>query len=125
VLIMTSNLPGDPLTLFKPEFVNRIDEIVRFRSLTADDLSHIVEIQLAGLRERLAARRIELVVTPEAEHALAREGFDPAFGARPLKRVIQREIGDRLAVKLLDGSVADGDTVTVDADADGGVTLVV
>jgi ATP-dependent Clp protease ATP-binding subunit ClpB len=124
VLIMTSNLPGDPLTLFKPEFVNRIDEIVRFRSLTADDLSHIVEIQLAGLRQRLAARRIDLVVTPEAEHALAREGFDPAFGARPLKRVIQREIGDRLAVKLLDGSVSDGDTVTVDADGEGGVTLV-
>jgi ATP-dependent Clp protease ATP-binding subunit ClpB len=123
VLIMTSNLPGDPLTLFKPEFVNRIDEIVRFRALTADDLSHIVEIQLASLRERLAARRITLEVTDEAEHALARQGFDPAFGARPLKRVIQREVGDALAVQLLDGSVTDGATVRVDADADGAITL--
>jgi pimeloyl-ACP methyl ester carboxylesterase len=76
VLIMTSNLPGDPLTLFKPEFVNRIDEIVRFGSLTSDDLSHIVEIQLAGLRGRLAARRIFLEVSHEAEVALARQGFD-------------------------------------------------
>jgi ATP-dependent Clp protease ATP-binding subunit ClpB len=125
VLIMTSNLPGDPLTLFKPEFVNRIDEIVRFRSLTADDLSHIVEIQLAGLRERLAARRITLEVTAEAEHALARQGFDPAFGARPLKRVIQREVGDALAVQLLDGTVSDGATVRVDADAHGAITLTV
>jgi len=123
VLIMTSNLPGDPLTLFKPEFVNRIDDIVRFRSLTTEDLSRIVEIQLASLRQRLAARRITLVVTPEAEHALARDGFDPAFGARPLKRVIQREVGDALAVKLLDGSVLEGATVTVDADEDGAVTL--
>jgi ATP-dependent Clp protease ATP-binding subunit ClpB len=123
VLIMTSNLPGDPLTLFKPEFVNRIDDIVRFRSLTTDDLSQIVEIQLQGLRARLAARRITLVVTPEAEHALARDGFDPAFGARPLKRVIQREVGDALAVKLLDGSVTEGDTVTVDADEAGAITL--
>jgi len=123
VLIMTSNLPGDPLTLFKPEFVNRIDEIVRFRSLTADDLTHIVDIQLAGLRERLAARRIRLEVTPEAEAALAREGFDPAFGARPLKRVIQREVGDQLAMQLLEGSVADGDTVKVTTDADGAIAI--
>ncbi len=123
VLIMTSNLPGDPLTLFKPEFVNRIDDIVRFRSLTADDLSRIVEIQLQTFRERLAARRITLVVTPEAEHALARDGFDPAFGARPLKRVIQREVGDALAVKLLEGSVSEGATVTVDADEAGTITL--
>ena len=123
VLIMTSNLPGDPLTLFKPEFVNRIDDIVRFRSLTTDDLSRIVEIQLAGLRARLASRRITLVVTPEAEQVMARNGFDPAFGARPLKRVIQREIGDALAVKLLEGAVVEGDTVTVVVDDDGVVVL--
>ncbi len=123
VLIMTSNLPGDPLTLFKPEFVNRIDEIVRFRPLTTDDLSRIVEIQLEGLRDRLAQRRITLVVSKEAEHALAREGFDPAFGARPLKRVIQREIGDRLALKLLEGDVADGSTVTVGATQEGEITV--
>ena len=116
VLIMTSNLPGDPREFFKPEFINRIDDIVRFRSLTEDDLARIVEIQLEGLRRRLAERRISLAVTAAAEHLLAREGFDPAYGARPLKRVIQREVGDRLAVELLEGRVADGGTVTVDAD---------
>ncbi len=123
VLIMTSNLPGDPLTLFKPEFVNRIDEIVRFRSLTEADLSHIVEIQLEGLRQRLAQRRMILVVTPDAEAALAKEGFDAAFGARPLKRVIQREIGDRLAILLLEGEVADGATITVDVTPDHEITV--
>ena len=97
VLIMTSNLQGDPLTVFRPEFVNRVDDIVRFRSLTRDDLAEIVSIQIDRLRDRLAARRITLVVTPAATAQLADEGFDPAFGARPLKRVIQREIGDRLA----------------------------
>ncbi|MCU1452338.1 MAG: clpB [Acidimicrobiales bacterium] len=125
VLIMTSNLPGDPLDVFKPEFVNRIDEIVRFRSLTEADLGRIVEIQLQGLRDRLAERRITLAVTPVAELALAKEGFDPAYGARPLKRVIQREIGDRLAVLLLEGKATDGTTVTVDATADGYITIAV
>jgi ATP-dependent Clp protease ATP-binding subunit ClpB len=125
VLIMTSNHPGDPLTLFKPEFVNRIDEIVRFRALDEADLSHIVGIQLQGLRDRLAERRISLEVTEAAERALATEGFDPAFGARPLKRVIQREIGDRLALLVLEGKVTDGATVTVDADPDGSITLAV
>ena len=124
VLIMTSNLPGDPLTLFKPEFVNRIDEIVRFRSLTTEDLSRIVEIQLTGLRDRLAQRRITLVVEPDAEELLAKEGFDAAFGARPLKRVIQREIGDRLALLLLEGDAADGSTVTVGVDDDGDTVTV-
>ena len=123
VLIMTSNLAGDPLTLFKPEFVNRIDEIVRFRALTTEDLSRIVGIQLEGLRARLAERRIGLEVTPEAEGVLARDGFDPAFGARPLRRVIQRELGDRLAIQLLEGTVTDGQIVRVDADADGGLTI--
>ncbi|MCB1030284.1 MAG: AAA family ATPase [Acidimicrobiales bacterium] len=123
VLIMTSNLAGDPLTLFKPEFVNRIDEIVRFRALTAQDLSRIVDIQLVSLRERLAQRRITLVVTPEAEAALARDGFDPAFGARPLKRIIQREIGDALAIAILDGAVSEGDTATFDVGEDGKVEL--
>ena len=125
VLIMTSNLPGDPLTLFKPEFVNRIDEIVRFRALNESDLSHIVGIQLQGLRSRLAERRIGLEVTEGAERALATEGFDPAFGARPLKRVIQREIGDRLALMVLEGQVTDGATVTVDANPEGAITLTV
>ncbi|HYI62308.1 MAG TPA: ATP-dependent chaperone ClpB [Acidimicrobiales bacterium] len=123
VLIMTSNIPGDPREFFKPEFVNRIDDIVRFRSLTEDDLGAIVEIQLQSLRKRLEERRIGLEVTPDALTTLAREGFDPAFGARPLKRVIQREVGDRLAVSILEGDVADGDTVKVDTAPDGSLTV--
>jgi ATP-dependent Clp protease ATP-binding subunit ClpB len=118
VLIMTSNLQGDPRDFFKPEFINRIDEIVRFRELTEDDLARIVEIQLRGLRDRLAARRVNLEVTDAAVAALARQGYDPAFGARPLKRVIQRQLADELAVRLLDGKIAEGDTVTVDGDGD-------
>jgi ATP-dependent Clp protease ATP-binding subunit ClpB len=119
VLIMTSNLPGEPRDFFKPEFINRIDDIIRFRELSEADLKHIVDIQLAQLRRRLDERRIALVVTDAAEEALAREGFDPAFGARPLKRVIQREIGDRLAMALLEGTFAEGDAITVDVEADG------
>ena len=114
VLIMTSNLAGDPLGFFKPEFVNRIDEIVRFASLTQTDLERIVRIQLDIWRGRLADRRIGLDVTDAAMAHLAREGFDPAFGARPLKRIIQREIGDRAAVLLLEGKVQDGGTIHVD-----------
>jgi ATP-dependent Clp protease ATP-binding subunit ClpB len=115
VLIMTSNLQGDPMTFFKPEFINRVDEIIRFRPLTEADLAHIVEIQLAALRARLADRRIGLDVTETATALLAHEGYDPAFGARPLKRVIQREIGDRAAVLILEGKVTDGGTIVVDA----------
>ncbi len=115
VIVMTSNLPGDPMTFFKPEFINRIDEIIRFRSLSEDDLSFIVGIQLQKVRERMEARRIGLKVTPQAQALLAREGFDPIFGARPLKRVIQKEIGDRVAVLILEGKVSEGATVTVDA----------
>jgi ATP-dependent Clp protease ATP-binding subunit ClpB len=122
VLIMTSNLPGDPRDFFKPEFINRIDEIVRFRELTEADLGSIVEIQLRGLRDRLAARRIGLEVTDPATAALAHQGYDPSYGARPLKRVIQRELADKLAMKVLDGELAEGDTVTVDA-VDGELVL--
>ena len=113
VMIMTSNLPGDPLDFFKPEFVNRVDDIIRFRSLTEADLSRIVEIQLEQLRLRLADRRITLDIDAAAMAQLAREGYDPAFGARPLKRVIQREIVDKASVLILDGSVGDGDTLKV------------
>ncbi len=118
VLIMTSNLQGDPLDFFKPEFINRVDEIIRFRPLGEGDLAKIVEIQLEQWRRRLAERRIELDITPEATAFLAKEGFDPAFGARPLKRVIQRQIGDQAAMLLLEGKVTDGGTVHVDV-ADG------
>jgi ATP-dependent Clp protease ATP-binding subunit ClpB len=122
VLIMTSNLPGDPLAFFKPEFINRVDDMIRFRSLSEDDLARIVELQLARLDTRLAERRITLDVTEAAKQLLAREGFDPAFGARPLKRVIQRELGDRLATAILEGKVGEGDAVTVDA-LDGEIVL--
>ena len=118
VLIMTSNLPGDPISHFRPEFVNRIDDIIRFRSLTEADLTRIVGIQLGSMRKRLADRRITLVVTDAAEKKLAHDGFDEAFGARPLKRVIQREIGDRAAMSILEGKIGDGDTLTVDIEHD-------
>ncbi len=115
VLIMTSNLPGEPIEYFRPEFVNRIDEIVRFRSLTRDDLAQIVEIQLEHLVNRLADRRITLQVTPAARTALADQGFDETFGARPLKRLIQREIADKAALLILEGSVSEDGAVRVDA----------
>ena len=118
VIVMTSNLPGDPQMFFKPEFINRIDEIIRFRSLTQDDLAHIVSIQLEKLRERLLARRITLEVTPAAVALLAAVGFDPDFGARPLKRVIQREIGDRASVLILEGKVGEDSAIVVDAVGD-------
>jgi len=122
VLIMTSNIPGEPIQHFKPEFVNRIDEIVRFHNLTEADLSRIVTIQLQGLRGRLAERRLSLEVTPTAETLLAHDGFDPDFGARPLRRVIQRQVEDPLALALLEGRYPEGSTVTVDA-VDGAVVL--
>ena len=98
VMIMTSNLPGDPLGFFKPEFINRVDDIIRFRALTEEDLGRIVEIQLESLRRRFEDRRINLEVTSAAKAALARMGYDPAFGARPLKRVIQHHIADPAAL---------------------------
>jgi ATP-dependent Clp protease ATP-binding subunit ClpB len=122
VLIMTSNIPGDPLEFFRPEFVNRIDDIIRFRPLDESDLAVIVGIQLQRLRARLAQRHLALDVTASAALALAHEGFDPAFGARPLKRVIQRRIEDPVALAVLEGAYRDGDTITVDVDA-GVITL--
>ena len=118
VLIMTSNLPGDPMGFFKPEFINRVDEIIRFRALTEADLAHIVTIQLQRLTARLADRRIALEVTDAARAWLAHEGYDPSFGARPLKRVIQRAISDPAAVLLLEGKITEGGSLTVDVDGD-------
>jgi ATP-dependent Clp protease ATP-binding subunit ClpB len=123
VLIMTSNLPVDPIDFFKPEFVNRIDEIVRFRKLQPSDMAAIVGIQLRQLANRLAARRLTLDVSPEAELWLAERGYDPDFGARPLKRVIQKEVGDRLAMALLEGQYPEGSTVKVDVEGDSLVLL--
>jgi ATP-dependent Clp protease ATP-binding subunit ClpB len=115
VFIMTSNYSGDLREAFKPEFLNRIDDIVTFRSLTEDDLARVVDIQLADLVRRLEERRLTLVVTEAARAWLAKRGYDPVYGARPLKRLVQREISDQLALALLQGRYPDGSTVTVDA----------
>ncbi len=117
VLIMTSNYQGDVREAFKPEFLNRIDDIVRFRSLSESDIAAIVTIQLTGLEKRLAARRLGLVVSDSAVSWLGHRGYDPAYGARPLKRLIQREIADRLALALLESKYSEGSVVTVDTGA--------
>jgi ATP-dependent Clp protease ATP-binding subunit ClpB len=103
---------------FKPEFVNRLDDIVVFESLTMDDLGQIVELLVDRLERRLVERRLELAVTPDARSWLAERGYDPIYGARPLRRLMQTEIDDRLATALLSGRIRDGDTVLVDLDAD-------
>ncbi|MDQ2754025.1 MAG: AAA family ATPase [Actinomycetota bacterium] len=113
VFIMTSNYQGDVRDAFKPEFLNRIDEIVRFRSLTEEDMAAVVEIQLRDLTARVARRRLTLILTDEARRWLAVRGFDEAYGARPLKRLIQRQIADPLALALLEGRYGEGSTVTV------------
>ena len=131
VVILTSNLGagGDRDQImeavkrhFKPEFINRLDDVVVFDPLSKDQLVGIVDIQLEGLAERLAARRLVLEVSDSAKSWLADRGYDPAYGARPLRRLIQQAIGDRLAKKLLAGDIRDGDTVHVDV-ADGGEFL--
>ncbi|RYB92187.1 ATP-dependent chaperone ClpB [Nocardioides glacieisoli] len=104
---------------FKPEFLNRLDEVVMFEALSKDDLAHIVDLQLALLEKRLAVRRITISVTDAARAWLAETGYDPAYGARPLRRLIQSAIGDPLARKLIAGEVTDGGSVTVDVGEDG------
>jgi ATP-dependent Clp protease ATP-binding subunit ClpB len=104
---------------FRPEFLNRLDDMIVFDRLTRADMDGIVEIQLKRLEKRLAARKISLDLDASARQWLADEGYDPVFGARPLKRVIQRSLQDRLAEMILAGDVKDGDTVHVTAGADG------
>jgi ATP-dependent Clp protease ATP-binding subunit ClpB len=104
---------------FKPEFLNRLDEIVIFDALARDELARIVDLQLTLLEKRLAARRITITVTQAARGWLAEKGFDPAYGARPLRRLIQTSIGDPMARLLIAGDLPDGGTLTVDARADG------
>ncbi|MFZ2562445.1 ATP-dependent chaperone ClpB [Corynebacterium variabile] len=125
ILILTSNLGAGGTDeevmdavkhAFKPEFINRLDDVVIFKSLSAEQLKSIVEIQVRQLAERLAARRLDLQVTEAAKSWLAERGYEPAYGARPLRRLIQKAIGDALAKKLLAGEVRDGDTVQVDVD---------
>ena len=100
---------------FRPEFINRIDEVIVFHQITRDQMKHIVEIQINHLRPRLAERHIELHMSDAAKDLLAGEGYDPQFGARPLKRVIQKEVENRMARAILDGSIRDGNTVEIDA----------
>jgi ATP-dependent Clp protease ATP-binding subunit ClpB len=101
---------------FKPEFLNRIDELVIFHSLGLEQIKAIVEIQVKKLEKRLLERRIQLKMTEKAKEWLAKEGFDPAYGARPLKRVIQKEIQDKLALRILEGKFKEGSSITADAD---------
>jgi ATP-dependent Clp protease ATP-binding subunit ClpB len=117
VLIMTSNIrsPEQLRDHFRPEFLNRVDEIVEFKALSREQIGEIVDMQLVRLRARLAERGIELELTDAAKEALGDAGWDPAYGARPLKRAIQRLIENPLALRLLEGDVGDGDLVRVDA----------
>lgn len=103
---------------FKPEFLNRLDEVLMFEPLTSEELAQIADLQVAALARRLADRRIALTVTEPARRWLTRAGYDPAYGARPLRRTVQREVGDRLATMILSGQVHDGDEVRVDVSED-------
>ena len=118
VIIMTSNIrsQNELRDRFRPEFLNRVDEVVSFDALTREQLADIVELQLARLRERLAERQLSLEVTDAAKELLAEEGWDPAYGARPLKRAIQRLVENPLALELLEGRFAEGDTVRANAE---------
>jgi ATP-dependent Clp protease ATP-binding subunit ClpB len=125
VLIMTSNVAGGlegVQATFKPEFVNRLDEIVQFEALTRDQIGEIVELAVSGLARRLGERGIEIELTDAAKTLVGNLGYDPAYGARPLRRVVQKQLVDKLALKLLEGEFAPGDTVAVDAD-DGELTF--
>jgi ATP-dependent Clp protease ATP-binding subunit ClpB len=114
---MTSNIrsAGAMRDHFRPEFLNRIDEIVEFRPLSREQLGEIVDLQLERLRERLAERGLSLELTDAAKEALGEAGWDPTYGARPLKRAIQRLLENPLALRLLEGDFGEGDTIRVDA----------
>jgi ATP-dependent Clp protease ATP-binding subunit ClpB len=133
VLIMTSNIPiGEGLSdtdiraqllqNFKPEFINRLDDIVRFHSLSREQLAEIVDLQVARVIERVAERGVEVTLTDDAKQLLGNLGYDPAYGARPLRRVIQKQLTDRLALALLQGEIREGDSVRIDT-ADGELVL--
>jgi ATP-dependent Clp protease ATP-binding subunit ClpB len=143
VLIMTSNIPVPAgssdarvrdalLEHFKPEFINRLDDIVRFEALTREQISEIVELQVALVVERVAERGVRVTLTDSAREMIGNMGYDPTYGARPLRRVIQKQLTDRLALALLSGEIRAGDSVKVDTregelvlekvDADSSVT---
>jgi ATP-dependent Clp protease ATP-binding subunit ClpB len=125
VLIMTSNIPGGRAGIeahFKPEFINRLDDIVEFHSLTREQIGEIVDLQVARLIQRVRERGIEVELTDHARTLLGNLGYDPTYGARPLKRVIQKRLVDQLALAILEGRFVEGDTVKVDA-AEGELVL--
>jgi ATP-dependent Clp protease ATP-binding subunit ClpA len=103
---------------FRPEFLNRIDEIIFFHALGREHMKQIIDIQVAGLVKRLEERKIHVVLTDSAKEQLVREGYDPTYGARPLKRTIQRRVLDPLAMRVLEGEFNEGDTVVVDGGAE-------
>lgn len=121
---MRHQVDGAMAQTFRPEFLNRIDDIVVFHPLGMAQIEKIVDIQLADVRARLAKERMTLAITPAAKQMLAVGGLDPVFGARPLKRLVQREVVDAIAAAIIDGTVREGDQVTVDVDKDGGFTVV-
>jgi ATP-dependent Clp protease ATP-binding subunit ClpB len=108
---------------FRPEFLNRVDDIVVFQPLSKEQLRLIVDLQLERVKALLADRRITLEITEAAEDVIAQEGFDPAFGARPLKRAIQRMVQNPLAMRILEGDFDDGDHIRIDRAADGGLVF--
>jgi ATP-dependent Clp protease ATP-binding subunit ClpA len=136
VLIMTSNVGSEYIVdtaddtkiheqvenalaaTFKPEFLNRIDDVVIFHRLTEEELEEIVEIQVKSLIGRVSERGFDIELTPEAREHLAKQGYDPVYGARPLRRVIQKQLIDRLALKVLEGEFTEGDHIVVDLDGD-------
>jgi ATP-dependent Clp protease ATP-binding subunit ClpB len=125
VVIMTSNVPGGiegVQATFKPEFVNRLDEIVEFHQLTRDEIGQIVDLQVEKLVRRVRERGVEVELTDDARTLIGNLGYDPTYGARPLKRVIQKQLVDKLALKLLEGEFQPGDRVRVDA-TDGELTF--
>jgi ATP-dependent Clp protease ATP-binding subunit ClpB len=109
---------GDLRGHFRPEFLNRVDDIILFKPLTLEEIEHIVDLQIEDVRRRLVDRRLELELTEPARALIARAGYDPVYGARPLKRFIQREVETRIGRALLAGDIPDGSTITVDAEGD-------
>jgi ATP-dependent Clp protease ATP-binding subunit ClpB len=117
-----ARLRTELLEYFKPEFINRLDDIVRFHSLTREQISEIVDLQVARVIERVAERGVQLTLTEKARELIAKLGYDPTYGARPLRRVIQKQLIDRLALALLAGEIHAGDSVSVDV-SDGELAL--
>jgi ATP-dependent Clp protease ATP-binding subunit ClpB len=117
--LISQRVMADVRAHFRPEFLNRVDDIVIFHRLSQDHLRQIVDIQVAGLQRRLSERKITVELSDKAREFLAERGFDPAYGARPLKRLLQKEISDVLARKLLQGDFVESDRIEIDASGDG------